>query len=101
MAGTRPVRLASLREVEEFLVVHEDPTALLHQAPLAQVHYVDPATLVRWVRDEVGDAELADALDAAIDLRRPFGFLVPGIKALLVERIEQCQALLEPQAVEA
>lgn len=100
MAGTRPVKLASLREVAAFLVIPEEPRALLHQAPLAQVHYVEPGSLIQWVRSEIGDTALADALDDAVDLRRPFGYLAVDIRSLLTDRLEQCESVLESDAVQ-
>ena len=100
MAGTRPMNLTSLREVADFLVVQPDVQAILHQSPLAQVRYIDPGTISTWVGDVIGDAELAEALDAVVDTSRPFGFLVPEIKSLLAERIAQCDEILQPQAEE-
>lgn len=97
MAGTRPMNLTSLREVADFLVVQSDVRAMLHQSPLAQVHYIDPASITTWVGDVIGDTELADALDEVVDISRPFGFLVPEIKRLLAERIAQCDGILQPQ----
>ncbi|PKQ30409.1 MAG: hypothetical protein CVT60_00070 [Actinobacteria bacterium HGW-Actinobacteria-10] len=101
MAGTRPLKICGLRELSEFLVVQEDVAALLVQAPLSKVHYVDPGTAARWVRDAIGDAELADALDQVIASRRPFGFLVPEMKALIEHRIAECDALLEEETATA
>jgi hypothetical protein len=101
MAGSRPVKLSSLRELANFLVVQEDISALLVQAPLSKVHYVDPGTIVGWVRDSVGDIVLAAALEQVVATRRPFGFLVPEMKTLIEERIAQCDGILEPETVTA
>lgn len=101
MAGSRPVKLSSLRELMDFLVVQEDVSALLVQAPLSKVHYVEPGTIVRWVRDSIGDVELADALDQVAATRRPFGFLVPEMKALIEQRLAACDELLEEATVPA
>lgn len=95
MAGSRPLRLYSLQEVETFLVVQEDIAALLVHAPLSQVHYAEPRSLAAWVRQTIGDVELADSLDEIVASRKPYGFLVPEIKALLAERIAQCEEVLE------
>ncbi|MDY0339989.1 MAG: hypothetical protein RBS17_02085 [Coriobacteriia bacterium] len=93
MAGTRVVRLFSLEEAERFLVVH-DGSATDHGNMRATVNYVDPARLSQWIAEKFGDTELASALDELIATRKAYGFLVPDFKALLAERIGQCEELL-------
>lgn len=93
MAGSTLVELRGLADVERFLV----PTTAEELAELgvqAQIHHIDPRILASWVRDTIGDAELAASLDAVVDSERPFGLLVPEIKALLAERLTQCEAIL-------
>ena len=95
MAGTRPVRLFSLEEAERFLVVH-DGSAVTSDSRWSTINYVDPAHLERWIAEKLGDTELALALKEVIATRKAYGFLVPPIKALLAERLAQCEALLAP-----
>ena len=95
MAGTRPVRLFSLEQAEEFLVIHTgnhiDPNN-----KWSTINYVEPASLSRWIADKLGDAELASAIDEIIATRKAYGFLVPDIKKLLAARLAQCEELLAP-----
>lgn len=93
MAGTRPVRLFSLAEVERFLVVY-DGSPVDQDGVWSTVNYVDPANIAKWVAGTLGDADLASALEEIVATRRPYGFLVPEVKALLNERLAQCSELL-------
>ena len=95
MAGTRPVRLFSLTEAERFLVAH-DGSAVASGSRWATINYVDPANLARWIGERVGDTELASAINEVVATRRAYGFLVPEIKALIAERVAQCEELLAP-----
>jgi len=95
MAGTRPVRLFSLKEAEEFLVVYDKDT-IDSDGQWATVNYIDPANLARWVEAAFGDTELASRLQEIVATRKAFGFLVPDMKALLAERIAQCEEILAP-----
>ena len=98
MAGTRPVRLFSLEEAESFLTVY-DSSAVDHAGQWAKVNYVDLNHLAAWIGSTLGDQELADAVRAVADSRKPYGFLVPDVKRLIAARIEQAKAALS--AVEA
>lgn len=95
MAGTRPIRLFSLEEVERFLVV-PDGNAVTPGSTWATVNYVDPASLARWIADTFGDAELVSAINEIIATRKAYGFLVPEIKELLANKLAQCEELLAP-----
>ena len=93
MAGTRPVRLFSLEEAERFLIVHDGATVALGGA-WATVNYVDPSQLATWIGDVLGDHALSDAMQAIAATRKPYGFLVPELKALIASRIEQANEVL-------
>jgi hypothetical protein len=93
MAGTRPVRLFGIEEAETFLVVHDGATVAIGGA-WATVNYVDPGQLSVWVGDVLGDAELSLALHDIAASRKPYGFLVPEMKALIASRIDQCNKAL-------
>jgi hypothetical protein len=99
MAGTRPVRLFSLAEAERFLIVH-DKQSVDANGTWATINYVDPASLSRWIAGTLADTELAAAIDEIVKTRKAYGFLVPSIKALLAERLAQCEELLAPVSVE-
>jgi hypothetical protein len=93
MAGTRPIRIFGIEEAESFLVVH-DGTAVAVGGAWATVNYVDPGHLSAWVGDVLGDKELSSALQDVAASRRPYGFLVPEMKALIASRIKQCNEAL-------
>lgn len=98
MAGTNPVKLDSLAAVERFL----KPTtaeSIFAGGPRTKVSHVDPQSLVAWVRDVVGDAELAEALNEVASTGEAYGRLVPELKRLIAERLEECRAVLEPAVV--
>ncbi len=90
-SGGRPVDLGSLAEVEEFLVpmTAED---IIAGGMQGSINHVDPALLASWVRETIGDLELADGLDELVESGKPFGVLVPAMKSLLAERLAQCEA---------
>jgi len=91
MEGATPMGFASLAEVEAFLVstTGEEVAA---RGTQGKIHHVDPRMLVSWVRDTIGDAELAASLDVVVDSERPYFFLVPEMKQLIAERLAQCEA---------
>lgn len=91
MAGNKPVWLRSLAEVESFLFALSTEEVRSFSTR-QQIHYVEPARLVAWVRDVIGDSELAASLQDVIDTGRPFGQLVPDIKRLIAERLGECDA---------
>jgi len=95
MAGTRAVRLFSFEEAESFLVIHSG-NQVDSNSKWATINYIEPANLSRWIADKFGDAELVSAIDEIIATRKAYGFLVPGIKKLLAERLAQCKELLAP-----
>jgi len=93
MTGSSLVKIRSLAEAQGFLVA-TTAEELAKLGVQAQIHHIDPRILASWVRDTIDDAELAASLDAVVDSERPFGLLVPEIKALLAERLAQCEAIL-------
>jgi len=93
MAGTRPVRLFSLAEVERFLTVHDGTTVALGGA-WATVNYVEPNKLATWVDEILDDKELSAALEDIAKTRKPYGFLVPDLKSLIASRVEQLNDII-------
>lgn len=93
MAGTRPVRLFGIEEVERFLVLHDGKTVALGGA-WATVNYVDPTQLATWIGEVLGDRELSAAVLEIAATRKPYGFLVPDLKSAIASRIEQAKLVL-------
>ncbi len=93
MAGTRPVRLFSLDEVERFLTVHDGTEVALGGA-WATVNYVEPSKLATWVDEILDDKELSAALDDIAKTRKPYGFLVPDLKMLIASRVDQLNDII-------
>ena len=93
MAGTRPVRLFSLDEVERFLTVHDGSAVALGGA-WATVNYVEPNKLATWVDEILDDKELSAALDDIAKTRKPYGFLVPELKTLIASRVDQLNDII-------
>ena len=93
MAGTRPVRLFGIEEAERFLVVHDGKTVALGGA-WATVNYVDPTQLATWIGEVLGDRELSAAVLKIAATRKPYGFLVPELKAVIGQRVTQCREVL-------
>jgi len=92
-SGGRIVAFGSLTEVEAFLVPIT-PDEIFASGMGGKINHLDPPSLALWVRDTIGDSELADALDGVVDSGRAFGLLVPDMKNLLAERLAQCEAVL-------
>jgi len=89
MAGTRAIRIFGLEEIERFLVLHDGKTVAMGGA-WATVNYVDPDQLATWIGDVLGDAELSASVRAIAASRKPYGFLVPELKRVIAERVEEC-----------
>ena len=93
MSGSVRIELGGLAEVEAFLIA-TTAEELAELGTRAKIHHLDFPTLVTWVRDTVGDRELADRLDEVVATGRPFGMLVPEAKQLLADRLSQYEAAL-------
>jgi len=91
--GAHSVTLPSMEAVESFL---EDRSLEEIQALGfdVDVNYVDLADLARWLRETLGDVELADEVAEIASSGRPFGPTAGEVKRLLAERIEQCHEVL-------
>jgi hypothetical protein len=94
MGGSNPSELYSLNEVANFIHVDDYETALRDQH--ATVGYVDPSALSRWVAEVLGDEELAAAITECAPQGAFYGSVAMSLKELLLERLAQCQAVLNP-----
>jgi len=93
MAGNSLMFISSLAGAEAWLKPISAEEAAGPTASM-RIHYVDPGALASWVRDTIGDAELAAALDDVIGTGNAFGLLVPEMKKLIADRIAECRAVL-------
>jgi hypothetical protein len=98
-AGNIPIALGSIAAVEAFLEP-VDVEENLARGMQGSISYLEPKSLPAWVRDVIGDAELAGRLDAVVETERAFGLMVPEIKQLLVDRLTECRTVLEPAGAE-
>lgn len=97
MSGNSPAPLASLAEVERFFVVltqEEIGSMDMRQ----RIHYIDPSSLVAWVRDVVGDVDLARSLNEVVSGGDVYGTLVRDMKPLIAERLGEYEAVLGEDA---
>ncbi|MHB8804417.1 MAG: hypothetical protein ACYC7C_04155 [Coriobacteriia bacterium] len=91
--GQSLITLSSLPAVERFLEARDFEQ---HQTLgfKAEIHYIDLGMLVVWLREIIGDIELAGAVDEIVATERPFGLVIGDVKSLLAERVQQCGAVL-------
>lgn len=94
MAGNTLMAVSSLAGLEAFLkpISAEEAAGMSTEM---RIHYVDPGVLASWVRDTIGDAELAADLDEIIGTGEAFGLLVPRMKQLIADRIAEYRTVLD------
>lgn len=100
MAGNTLMTIRSLAGAEVFL----KPISAEEAAGMStnmRIHYVDPGVLASWVRDTIGDAELAARLGDVIATGRAYGLLVPEMKRLIAERLTECRTVLDEHEQES
>jgi len=93
-AGNVELTLGSVASIEAFL------TPMTAEENLSRrmtgfINYVDFKSLEQWVRETIGDSDLADSLLAVVDRGDVFGVMLPDVKQLLTERLSQYKAALE------
>jgi len=71
---------------------------LLQSGSKASLTWVDMDKLVAWVRDKIGDVELADAMEQAIDKDACYKDQVDALVPVLEERVEQYRQVWEANA---
>lgn len=96
MAGNTLMTVSSLAGLEAFLkpISAEEAAGMSTEM---RIHYVDPGVLASWVRDTIGDAELAAGLDGIIATGEAYGLLVPPMKQLIADRIAEYHSVLDEQ----
>jgi hypothetical protein len=82
MGGSNPVALYSLPSVASFLKIgtYEEAIRPNNQETIG---YIDLGALETWVREVLGDEELADAIKAEVALGEPYGKVAPRVRELL------------------
>lgn len=93
MGGSSPSMLYSLASTASFLNAGTYEEAM-RPTNKATIGYVDLNLLVKWVTEVFGDTELAAAIQVEIDTGKAFGYVARPVKALLLERVEQCESVL-------
>ncbi|MHB1017640.1 MAG: hypothetical protein ACYC2X_07120 [Coriobacteriia bacterium] len=94
------MKLCSLREVEAFLSPVPDPRGAGYDMK-KKVNYVEPRMLSAWVRDFIGDEELASRMDEIVAGQLPYATIVPAMKQLLADRIDQYDTALDEAGEES
>lgn len=100
-SGTLPMDLYSLEQVLGFFAhdnsdVMGKPEAVIQERQL-DVAYIAPERLARWVREIVGDTELADAIEAeSAEIEDPYIYppRMRLMRELGVTRVLQCYDVL-------
>ncbi|MCK8114848.1 hypothetical protein [Anaerosoma tenue] len=100
-SGTLPMDLYSLEQVLSFFS-YDNSDAVGDEAAVFQdrklgVSYISPERLSRWVREVVGDAELADGIDAEAAKIEDPNIYPPRMRImrhLLAARVLQCYEVL-------
>ncbi|NTU88724.1 MAG: hypothetical protein HGA54_02300 [Actinobacteria bacterium] len=97
-SGQMPARMKSVHEVSQFL---EDLTGRDYAVVSRKnIHHIDYSSLVTWIRDTVGDSDLATVVDELISDGRAFGMLSGEVKEVLSDRVRQCERVLGPSLTE-
>ena len=90
MIGDTEHELYSLQEVADFLRLRVEKVTDKH----AYINYVDLDALERWIREVLGDKELADAIREEIKRGKSYKERMESIKELIKQRLKQCKAVL-------
>lgn len=91
--GNTQVSLYSLQEVADFLQM-SDPGSLLQRGNHAFIGFVDLGQLQGWVREKLGDVELAEAIEAQVATGPSYADRIGPIRELMEARLEQAKAAL-------
>jgi len=88
--------LRRLADVANFLRSY-DASSLSSSGYRMDIHYVDLELLTSWVRDVIGDTDLAQGLEPLVTDGRAFGPLSSEVKMMLIERVQQCIEVLSAE----
>jgi hypothetical protein len=95
MGGSNPVALYSLAQVASFLKIGTYEQAI---RPNNQetIGYIDLGALEKWVREVLGDVELADAIAEETAAGEAFGIVAPRVREILMMRALQVAPYKDP-----
>ncbi|OKY78843.1 MAG: hypothetical protein BTN85_1346 [Candidatus Methanohalarchaeum thermophilum] len=92
MAGNTKEPLGSLREVDNFLKA-KAPGKLI-KGQTSSVNYIDPNALSSWIKEVLGDSELAKKIEKNIDKEDDYRKQAKTIRKLIEKRIKQSRELI-------
>ncbi len=92
MAGNTKEPLGSLREVNNFLKAKA--SSKLIKGETSSVNYIDPDALSNWIKEVLGDSELAEKIEKNIDKEDDYRKQAKTIKKLIEKRIKQSRDIL-------
>ena len=98
-SGQMPVTVYTLKAAILFLGQDNTASTVVDQFPGHDVHvaYMEPKSLVNWIREAIGDVELADAIEAAssaIPEESGYPLQLRSMRELMSQRYLQCMEVL-------
>ena len=98
-SGQMPVTVYTLKSAILFLGTDNTASTVVDQFPGHDVHvaYMEPKSLVNWIREAIGDVELADAIEAAsseIPEESGYPLQLRSMRELMSQRYLQCMDVL-------
>lgn len=96
MSGVQQYPIYGFREAVNFLKL-DSAAEVLSWAPHVSVPFVDPKVLRLWVEEVFGDSDLAEAIGKVIGEGHSHAETIGRARELMKQRLEQCEALLEPR----
>ena len=98
-SGQMPVTVYTLKAAILFLGQDNTASTVVDQFPGHDVHvaYMEPKSLVNWIREAIGDVELADAIEAAssaIPEESGYPLQLRSMRELMSQRYLQCMDVL-------
>jgi len=98
-SGQMPVTVYTLKAAILFLGTDNTASTVVDQFPGHDVHvaYMEPKSLVNWIREAIGDVELADAIEAAsseIPEESGYPLQLRSMRELMSQRYLQCMDVL-------
>ena len=92
-AGNARTNMYSLPEAVLFLMGTNWDSPMLASGFKGSINWVEMTTFAQWLRDSVGDADLAAAVEEQVVPLDPYYKQVQALSALLTERMDQYRAV--------
>lgn len=93
MAGNQRHPLNSLEEVYKFIDIG-NPSELLKPGG-STINYIAPKILTKWIKEVIGDEELADKISENLSEKSNFKEKSKVIQETIGKRLYQCQQTLQ------